>query len=82
MVRLSALRAYCPLLPRRLLVLISIEGRAATQGHSAAGRFMTSEKSSDLIGNQTHNIPACSIVPQLTTLYRMPNGWYKIKVYT
>jgi hypothetical protein len=28
------------------------------------------EKSNDLIGNQTRDLPACSIVPQLTTLPR------------
>jgi hypothetical protein len=28
------------------------------------------EKSNDLIGNQTHDLPACSIVPQPTTLPR------------
>jgi hypothetical protein len=29
-------------------------------------------KSNDLIGNRTHDLPACSIVPQPTTLPRAP----------
>jgi hypothetical protein len=33
--------------------------------HSAAGRIRWIEKSNDLIGNQTRDLPACSIVPQL-----------------
>jgi hypothetical protein len=38
------------------------------QGHSAAGRIRPTEKSNDLIGNRTRDLPACSIVPQATTL--------------
>jgi hypothetical protein len=30
--------------------------------------FMSIEKSNDLIGNRTRDLPACSIVPQPTTL--------------
>jgi hypothetical protein len=30
---------------------------------SAAGRIRSIEKSSDLIGNRTRDLPACSIVP-------------------
>jgi hypothetical protein len=30
------------------------------------------KKSNDLIGNRTRNLPACSIVPQPTTLPRTP----------
>jgi hypothetical protein len=40
------------------------------QGHSAAGRIRSTEKSNDLIGNRTRDLPACSIVPQPTTLPR------------
>jgi hypothetical protein len=40
------------------------------QGHSAAGRISSIKKSSDYIGNRTRDLPACSIVPQLTTLPR------------
>jgi hypothetical protein len=40
--------------------------------HSAAGRIRTIEKSNDLIGNQTYDLPACSIVPHPTTLPLAP----------
>jgi hypothetical protein len=42
------------------------------QGHSAAGRAKLIERSSDLIGNQTRDLPACSIVCQPTTLPHVP----------
>jgi hypothetical protein len=37
-----------------------------SKGHSAAGRIMSVKNSSDTIGNQTRDLPACSIVPQPT----------------
>jgi hypothetical protein len=37
------------------------------QGHSAAGRITSIEKSNDFIRNRTRNLPACSIAPQPTT---------------
>jgi hypothetical protein len=43
------------------------------QGHSAAGRIRSIEKSNDLIGNRTRDLPACSIVPQPTTLLCAPD---------
>jgi hypothetical protein len=42
------------------------------QGHSAAGRIRSNEKSNDLIGHGTRDLPVCSIVPQPTTLPRAP----------
>jgi hypothetical protein len=36
------------------------------------GRIRSTEKSNDLIGNLTHGIPACSIVPQPTMLRHAP----------
>jgi hypothetical protein len=42
------------------------------QGHSAAGRIRSIEKSNDLIGTRTRDL-ACSIVPQPTTLPHAPN---------
>jgi hypothetical protein len=60
---------YYALPPGRFLVLISVR----PQGHSAAGRIRSTEKeSNDLIGNQTRDLPACSIVPRPTTLPRAP----------
>jgi hypothetical protein len=38
------------------------------QGHSAAGKVRSIEKSSDIIGNHTRDFPTCSVVPQPTTL--------------
>jgi hypothetical protein len=43
------------------------------QGHSAAGWIRSTEKSNDLIGNRTRDLPACSIVPQPTTVLRTWN---------
>jgi hypothetical protein len=40
------------------------------QGRSAGGRIRSIEKSSDLIGNRINDLPACSVVPQPTTLPR------------
>jgi hypothetical protein len=68
--RLSALRAGRPLTPGRFLVLTSVPRPSSTAGHSAAGMIMSIEKSNDLIGNRTRYLPACSTVPQPTTLPR------------
>jgi hypothetical protein len=63
----SALRAGRPLTPGIFLSL--------TQGHSAAETVRSLEKSNDLIWNRTPDLPACSIVRQLTTL-RMPHAGF------
>jgi hypothetical protein len=42
------------------------------QGHSAAGRIESIEKSNDLIGNRTRHLRASSIVPRPSTLPRAP----------
>jgi hypothetical protein len=42
----------------------------STQDHSAAGRIRSIEKSGELIGNGTRDLPACSIVPQAISLPR------------
>jgi hypothetical protein len=39
-----------------------------SQGHSVAGRIGSTDKDNNLISNRTHDLPACSIVPQSTTL--------------
>jgi hypothetical protein len=44
------------------------------QGHNSAGRLRSTEKSNDIIGNRTRDLPACSIVPQPTTLPCAP--WF------
>jgi hypothetical protein len=38
------------------------------------GRIRSMEKSSGLIGNRTHDLSACSIVPQPNTLPCAPNS--------
>jgi hypothetical protein len=38
------------------------------QGHIAARRIMSMEKSSDTIGNQKSDLPVCSVVPQPAAL--------------
>jgi hypothetical protein len=68
-VRLSALRIGPPLPAGRFLVLL-LEAQSIP-GHIAAGRIRLIEKSNDLIGNGTRELPACSIVPQSTTLPRV-----------
>jgi hypothetical protein len=70
--RLSALRAGRPLPPGRLMILIYVRGlvdpRAIVRLEELVGSI---EKSNYLIGNWTHDRPACSIVPQPTTLPRV-----------
>jgi hypothetical protein len=34
------------------------------QGHTAAGRIMSIKNTNETIGNRTHDLPACSAVPQ------------------
>jgi hypothetical protein len=54
------------------------------QEHSVAGRIKSIEKPSDLIMNQTHDLPACSLVPQPTILPCPPlhsrKVWHDIKM--
>jgi hypothetical protein len=52
--------------------VIPATGRGDPKGRNAAGRIWSTEKSNDLIGNWTCDLPACSMVPQPTTLPRAP----------
>jgi hypothetical protein len=72
-VRLSAIRAGRPLSPGRFLIFISVRNWVDPQGHSAAGRIRSIEKSSDLIGEWNPRLLACSVVPQPTTQTGAPN---------
>jgi hypothetical protein len=47
-----------------------------------AEKIRSIEKSNDLIRNRTRDLPACSIVPQPTTLPRDPTmGMYTVKCH-
>jgi hypothetical protein len=75
-VRLSALRASRPLPPARFLVLISVRGWVdprATMWLGGLGKL----KEIHLIGTWTRDLPACSIVPQPTTLPCAPDASVK-----
>jgi hypothetical protein len=62
-----------PLPPGIFLVLIFVGDLSRPQGHSAAGRIRSIEKV-HLIGIRSLDFPACSIVPQPTTLPRVPDN--------
>jgi hypothetical protein len=59
-----------PFTPRKIPGTHFSQRMSRPQDHSAAGRIRSTEKSSELIGNRTRDLPACSIVPQPTTLPR------------
>jgi hypothetical protein len=70
-VRLSALSAGRPLSLGIFLVLISVRGWVDTRTTvRLEGLGRLKKKSDDLIGKRTRDLPACSIVPQPTTLPR------------
>jgi hypothetical protein len=70
-VRLSALRAGRSLPPRKIPGTHFCQRLSRPQGHCAAARIGSIEKSSD-IGTRTRDLPPCSIVPQPTMLPRAP----------
>jgi hypothetical protein len=74
-VNLSALRAGRPLPPRRFLVPIFVSGWVDPRGIVWLEGLVQLKKSNDLIGNRNRDLPACSIVPQPTTLPRAWNRW-------
>jgi hypothetical protein len=52
---------------------LTIRRLSPSQGHSAARRIRSIEKSSDIIGNQTHDLPAKILARQpKTILYYCP----------
>jgi hypothetical protein len=72
-VRLSALRAgRPPFTPKKIPGTHFCQRLSRSQGHSAAGKIRSIEKSNNLIGTRTRDLPARSIVPQPTTLPHAP----------
>jgi hypothetical protein len=69
-VRLPALRASHPLPPRKIPAAHFCYRLSRPQDHNAAEKIRSIEKFSDFIGIRTDDLPACSIVPQPTTLQR------------
>jgi hypothetical protein len=61
-----------PFTPRKIPGTHFCKTMIRPQGHSAVGRIRSIEKSNDLIGNQTRDLPACSVLPQPTALPRVP----------
>jgi hypothetical protein len=58
--------------PGRFLVHISVRDWVDPRAMVRLGGVGQLKKSSDLIGNRTRDLPACSIMTQLTTLPRTP----------
>jgi hypothetical protein len=48
------------------MALISVKRLSQPQGHSVAGRIKSMKNTNDPIGNRTHDLLACSAVPQPT----------------
>jgi hypothetical protein len=71
-VRLSVLRAGLLYPLGRFLVLISVRGWVDPRAIVWLEGLGQLKKKIHLIGTRTHDLPACSIVPQQTTLLRAP----------
>jgi hypothetical protein len=72
-VRLSALREAALYPPGRFLVLISVRDSVDPRAIVRLEGLGQLKKSNYLIENRTRYLPACSIVPQPTTLPRVPD---------
>jgi hypothetical protein len=76
-----SLTRQSPFNPRKIPATHFCYRLSGPQGHSAAGKVRSSEKSNDLIGNRTCDLAACSIVPQSTTLSRAPSSTKYVLLY-
>jgi hypothetical protein len=72
-----AVKPYAPqpINPRRIHGTHFCLRLSRSHGHDAAGRIRSLEKSIDVIGSWTRDIPACSIVPQPSTLPHVPSRY-------
>ena len=52
-----------PLPPGNTIGTRFCQRMSRTQGHSATGRIMSLKNPNDTIGNLTHDLPVCSVVP-------------------
>jgi hypothetical protein len=68
--------------PRKIPGAHFCQRPSRTQGHSAAGSMRSIEKSNNLIQNWSCDLPACSMLPQPTTLclYRTKSGDMPVRV--
>jgi hypothetical protein len=80
--RLSALRAGRTLPPRKISGTHFCWRLSRPHGHSAAGRVRSIEESNDLIGIQTNDLQACSIMREPTMLSRAPRKYCDITQIT
>jgi len=71
-VRLSAIRTGRLYPPGNIPGTHFCQRLSRPQGHSAAGRIVSTKNSSGTLGNRTHDLPACSSVPQPTAPPRSP----------
>jgi hypothetical protein len=70
--RLSALRSGRSLPPGIFLIFISLRGVVDPGAVVRLEGLGQLKKSNNLNGNRTHNLPACTIVPQPSTIPRAP----------
>jgi len=62
-----------PHLPLRVYPATHFSPRPSRpKSHSAAGRIKSTKSHNDPIGNRNRNLPACTVVPQLTAPQRTP----------
>jgi hypothetical protein len=63
-----SLTLWPPFTPRKISGIHFCYRLSRPQGHCASGRYRSIAQSSYLIGNGNSDLPACSVVPQPTTL--------------
>jgi hypothetical protein len=78
-ISLSALGAGRSLPPRKIPGTYFCQRLSRPRGHNAAGRIRSIEKSNDLIGIRSRDLPACSIVRVLlcSTMCKMEVSIYQ-----